>query len=639
MREEVKKFLFIGLEQEKEEFFRRAQVQGIVHFIDPQVHNPKEVPQEVQALVEARKVLHHLPPVEQEETFERISPDAIVQEILSLRQRQEQLQEEVRVLKLERARIEVFGDFSFEDRAYIEQEGKCILRFFCASPSVFKSEQEPDSLIYIASLHGLHYYLSLGVDDPIYEKMIEMTFERSLGELKKRERAVQEELREGEQTLRGHAKYREYLHRLLIERLNFYQLSHVQGYVQEVMEGTLFAIEGWVPANKEALLEAITEPLKIYVEEIATEPTDLIPTYLENRGAARLGEDLVHIYDTPSAQDKDPSLWVLGGFTLFFAFIIGDAGYGCLYLALALFLRYRFPTLEGMAKRALNILMILSVGCILWGTLVTSFFGMQLSMDHPLRRFSLVQWLAKEKVAYHLHHREDEKVRSWVEQYPELAQAAKAEEFIRFIPPSDSAGGYVVLNELTNQILFEMALFVGVIHLLLSLCRYAPRQWQQLGWALFLVGAYLYFPFYLETPSVLNFVGGIDLVKGGQVGFVLMGIGVGAAWILAMIRNGWKGIFEIMTLIQVFADALSYLRLYALGLAGATVAATVNEIASGLPFILAALLILVAHLVNIVLSTMGGVIHGLRLNFLEGYHYSFEGGGKLFQPLKLLKRE
>jgi V/A-type H+-transporting ATPase subunit I len=31
---------------------------------------------------------------------------------------------------------------------------------------------------------------------------------------------------------------------------------------------------------------------------------------------------------------------------------------------------------------------------------------------------------------------------------------------------------------------------------------------------------------------------------------------------------------------------------------------------------------------------MGGVIHGLRLNFLEWYHYSFEGGGKRFNPLK-----
>jgi V/A-type H+-transporting ATPase subunit I len=50
-------------------------------------------------------------------------------------------------------------------------------------------------------------------------------------------------------------------------------------------------------------------------------------------------------------------------------------------------------------------------------------------------------------------------------------------------------------------------------------------------------------------------------------------------------------------------------------------------------------LVLIAHFINLVLGTMGGVIHGLRLNFLEWYHYSFEGGGKKFQPLKLLKIE
>ena len=74
-------------------------------------------------------------------------------------------------------------------------------------------------------------------------------------------------------------------------------------------------------------------------------------------------------------------------------------------------------------------------------------------------------------------------------------------------------------------------------------------------------------------------------------------------------------------------------------IAGAIVAGTINEIAVGLPIILGVLLIVISHLVNIVLGTMSGVIHGLRLNFLEWYHYSFEGGGKQFKPLKLLKIE
>ncbi len=153
------------------------------------------------------------------------------------------------------------------------------------------------------------------------------------------------------------------------------------------------------------------------------------------------------------------------------------------------------------------------------------------------------------------------------------------------------------------------------------------------------LSSYLYFPFYLQVPSLLNFVGGVDLAQGGAVGFQMMFIGIGIAWVLSIIKHGWVGLFEVVTLIQVFADTLSYLRLYALGLAGAIVASTINEIASGLPLILGILLILCYHFVNVVLSIMSGIIHGLRLNFLEWYHYSFEGGGKQFQPLRLLKKD
>ncbi len=48
-------------------------------------------------------------------------------------------------------------------------------------------------------------------------------------------------------------------------------------------------------------------------------------------------------------------------------------------------------------------------------------------------------------------------------------------------------------------------------------------------------------------------------------------------------------------------------------------------------------IILIGHIVNLGLCIQAGVIHGLRLNFLEWYHYSFEGGGRAFNPLRLRK--
>jgi V/A-type H+-transporting ATPase subunit I len=636
MRKDVKKFLFIGLAEDKEQFFKQAQDQGVIHFIDPYASSHKEIPQDVQRLTAALKILRTLPPREQEENFNGLNVDQIVDTILRLHENNEKLLEELRVLALEISRIEVFGDFSFEDIAYIEKKGKCKIQFFCARPNLFEEEKEPENLIFVASEHDLDYYIAIN-DYPIaYEKMIEMKFEHSLGELRQREAAALQEQQKVEHELREYMRYNEFLHHALIGKLNRYHLYHAQTYVQQAMGGALFAVEGWVPENKVDLLHAITDKLDVHFEEIAIEPTDAIPTYLENHGAARLGEDLVHIYDTPSATDKDPSMWVLSAFALFFAFIIGDAGYGLVYLSLALFLRYKYPNLKGTAKRVLNLFTILCVGCVVWGTLMTSFFGMQIALDNPLRKLSLVQWLAEKKAAYHLRHN-DATMQGWIEKYPELKDVKDVHTFVSYSP--DPSQGHVILNRLTDNIMFELALFIGVVHLILSLFRYVGRNWQNIGWIAFLIGAYLYFPAHLGTPSLLNFVGGIDLVKGGEVGLQMMFAGIGVAWILSIIRNGWTGIFEVMVLIQVFADTLSYLRLYALGLAGAIVGSTINEIASGLPLMVGGLLVLVSHFINIVLGTMSGIIHGLRLNFLEWYHYSFEGGGKQFQPLKLLKRE
>jgi V/A-type H+-transporting ATPase subunit I len=49
-------------------------------------------------------------------------------------------------------------------------------------------------------------------------------------------------------------------------------------------------------------------------------------------------------------------------------------------------------------------------------------------------------------------------------------------------------------------------------------------------------------------------------------------------------------------------------------------------------------IVISGHALNIALSSMAGVVHGLRLNFLEWYHYCFEGGGKRFNPLRLYKK-
>jgi V/A-type H+-transporting ATPase subunit I len=123
------------------------------------------------------------------------------------------------------------------------------------------------------------------------------------------------------------------------------------------------------------------------------------------------------------------------------------------------------------------------------------------------------------------------------------------------------------------------------------------------------------------------------------VGYQMIYIGVSAAVLLALIQKRLKGLTEIMNVISIFADTLSYLRLYALALASTVMAETFNELGFEVGLAVGSLIILGGHSVNLLLGSMSGVIHGLRLNFLEWYHYSFQGGGRLFAPLHRFKKQ
>ncbi len=412
-----------------------------------------------------------------------------------------------------------------------------------------------------------------------------------------------------------------------------------QNKVSYEIDDSLFVIQGWVPVNKIAELDELVKEFDIHCEEIAFEESDFVPTYLENKGAARMGEDLVHIYDTPSNEDKDPSGWVLVFFALFFSFIVGDGGYGLIFLMVALYIRFKHKNLKNLGKRLLNLTTMLAICCILWGFSVTSFFGMGFDPDSSMQKFSLVNWLILKKTEFHMQ-RNDATFTEWATQFPQIKNMTSPQEVVlAAYKEKKGIKQYEMYRSTYDGIMLELALLIGMIHVILSFCRNLRRNWTGVGWILFIIGGYCYFPYYLKTISVLNYVFGLNPDVIGPNGLYLMIGGLTIATVLSLIQNKLSGILEIMTVIQVFSDILSYLRLYALGLAGGIVSTTVNDLASSVPFVFGVLIILFGHTVNIALAIMGGVIHGLRLNFLEWYHYSFSGGGKMFKPLRKLEIE
>lgn len=631
--------VFVGLRDQKGDFFQRAQQIGLIHFIDVTQSSDGHLPQEIQDYIQANKVLRGLPVIRQEEPAGKGRGPEIAQKVLAIKHKIETKEEKVRVLELEVTRIAEFGEFSLDDIRYIEREGNRHIQFYCSKKGHFEGEEVPENLIYISSDHGLDYYVGINKEPRYFDKMVDMVFESNLSSLKQEIDKEKEDIQKLETELKSLAKYKSFIYQQGVLSFNQYNLDKTLGFSRDYLDDSVFAVEGWIPDGKVGQIDSIIEDLGIYREEIAVESQDKIPTYLENEGAGKIGEDLVHIYDTPSHTDKDPSLWVLFAFALFFAMIVNDAGYGFVYLAVALYLRFKFKNPTAVGKRVLNLATILALSCIIWGTLATSFFGIDIPVDSPLRRVSLLTWLSEKKLEHHMSNK-DQAFQDYIYEYPDAVHASTGKEFLKATERTENE--IVVNNVLDNVgrgILLELALMVGIIHITLSFLRYIKRSWSGIGWILVLIGGYLYFPHYLGETTMLHYVFGVSNEFGATEGLQLMYTGIVIAVILALIQHRLGGLAEPMNLIQVFADVLSYLRLYALGLASGIVAQTINELYGAMPVLIAIVLIVLAHCVNMLLGIMSGVIHGLRLNFLEWYHYSFEGGGKLFDPLRLYEVE
>lgn len=632
---DVKKFLVLGAKEEIDLFFDRAQHQGIVEFIPSQAKKGVEISAELHQLGNALKILRKLPLKKAYEGEQNLAlADEIAQRIVELKTESDRLHEEQRLLETEIVRVAPFGDFSLDDIDFIEREGNRRIQFFCNKSEKTSLLDKQEGLVFISTDYDLDYFIAISKEGLVCPGRIEMRIDRPLGELRSHHSFVKESLHQIGAELKGFAGHIDFLHEAFLERLNDYHLLSAKKMVSFPLHNSLFAVEAWVPSHKVRDLYAFIDGMAITCEPILVEESDKVPTYMENQGNSRLGEDLVQIYDIPAPQDKDPSGWIFWFFVIFFSVIVNDGGYGLIYLGICLYCKYKFPQMKKSLRRFLKLATALSIGCVVWGILSTSFFGIQMKPGGFFEKISPFHYLVVKKADYHLEHK-DEVYRLWIAKLPQLSTVTSGAEMLQ--KGVSEKGGHIefeVQKAFTNSVFLEFSLLLGFIHIALSLLRYAKRHWAGIGWVVFMAGCYLYFPSVLKATSILNFSGLIDKQEATVIGMQILYTGVALALILALIQKKLKGIGEISTAIQVFADVLSYLRLYALGLSTAIMAETFNALGQEVGLFFGFLVILVGHALTISMGLMTGTIHGLRLNFIEWYHHCFNGGGRLFSPLK-----
>ncbi len=90
MRINLKKYLFLGLQTDKESFFKKAQQLGIVHFIDPKKSSKMYLPLDIEHCTKAIKILRSLPQVEQEKIVDVSLADDLISDLILLQDHSEE---------------------------------------------------------------------------------------------------------------------------------------------------------------------------------------------------------------------------------------------------------------------------------------------------------------------------------------------------------------------------------------------------------------------------------------------------------------------------------------------------------------------------------------------------------------------
>ena len=335
--------------------------------------------------------------------------------------------------------------------------------------------------------------------------------------------------------------------------------------------------------------------------EDVSEEDEHIPTKVKYNKVSGLIKPVFDILGIlPGYREQDISLWFFLFFTLFFAMIIGDGGYGVLILLGTIALHVKQKKITNVTF----LLYVLSIATVIWGALTGTWFGMESAMKVPILKAMVFPSIAT---------------------YPEYFG--------------------LTANDSQNAIM-KFSFSIGAVQMalgsILAIKKKMPAKdlsWvADAGWTIAVIAMYL-----LALNLVIH--EDIDL----KPVFTLIGI----AFVLVVLFGGMSpdksfgdglkaglgGAFtQFLNTISCFGNVMSYIRLFAVGMAGVAISQSFNGIAAGMHgpmMIVGVVVVLVGHALNIVMCFLSVVVHGVRLNVLEfSGQAGLEWTGIPYEPFK-----
>ncbi|AXK70089.1 V-type ATP synthase subunit I [Borreliella burgdorferi] len=531
----------------------------------------------------------------------------IAKSIVNLGNEIKEFQDIKRSLLHERNLISVWGNFSLENIDELK-ESNIYIQFFKIQKSEYKNLlRDPNvNVLLIKNVKNTSYFVSVGEFEQKIEIADEFKFNFDLDYINNKLKVVDEIL---DQKLTQISLFNKYIDILRDEIKNYDQIVEFEQVLADMQTDfeDFSYITGFVPAESQESLKNVVLKAGFAAQFADPEENDIIPTYIKRKGIANLAAPIFNILETiPGYKERDISFIFMLFFFVFFGMIIGDAAYGVIFFLIGILLSLSF-LLKGKPLTPFHgLIFYLSVSSILYGAMTGTWFGSPLILEmFPILNSFKVSYLTEK-------------------------------------------------NSVQNIIFICFS--IGVLQISLAHVWNFFRQVKekphihsiaQIGWLMCIVGLYYLvlnlilsqsrFPMYNVVYNVIYFGVALVFVFGKQDG----------SNFFKCILKSFGGIIEqFLTTVSGFADIISYIRLFAVGLAGLSISASFNTMSipllksSNIGLIVAGIIvILFGHVLNIMLSLLSVIVHGVRLNMLEfSNHLGQEWSGCAYRPFKKMKK-
>ena len=582
---QMKKYTFLVFHRDYEAFLEQLRSLGVVHITEKASGTAEDAT--LQSLLQQADRLR--------KTIAQGAPDQLLQEKANVESR-------IAATEKEAQAMAVWGDFSAKTIEKLQQAGYS-LRFFVCPQKKFNAEWGTE----VAVEKGQVYFVVVekaGEETELPEELLAHATELTIS--KKSSAALLQdveglkgllaaqnariELWQKEQLPAMEQEYKETLQQIDWQRVTL--------NTDTVAEGALKVVEGFCPIDQTVALDTMLQEQDIYFQ--AEDPTeeDNTPIKLRNNWFTRMFECFTGMYGMPTYGEFDPTPILAPFYLLFFAMCMGDAGYGLVLIAFGLLVHYKklnISMFEGLGP----IITTLGVGTAVVGLFLGTFFGIP------------------------------------------LAQADWYPEALKGIIVQGKVMGY--------DAQMVLAICIGVFHICLAMVVKAICYTKRFGfkenistwgWLLLVVGG-------LSALILLMlFNAPAEVTKWTLIGIA----GVSALGIYIFNKPGRNpllnigaGLWDTYNMATgLLGDVLSYVRLYALGLAGGMLGGAFNDLGLMVlgenptwQWVGFVLILLIGHVLNVAMSALGAFVHPLRLTFVEYFKNSgYEGKGVAYQPFK-----